>query len=76
MEKLGMIKAKQKKRNKIPERTLTTPPDIIVEKNTTKQETVNAQPKQSSKTTKKNSDRRNKENMGTNLFLEEETKYW
>ena len=71
-----MNKAKQNRRNKTPEETLTTPPAMIVGEKATTQETVNDIPRQISKRMQKYSIIWSKENLGTITLMEEETRYW
>ena len=76
MGKPGIMKAKQIRRNKTPNETLTTSPAMIVSKNSTMQETVSDTHKYISKRTQKHSGIQNKENLVTNLLMEEDTRHW
>ena len=74
--KTGDDKGESKYQTPPPKETLTTSPAMIVGEKSTMQEKVNAPPKISSKSIHNNQGRLNKENMGTNLLMEEDKKQW
>ena len=70
MGKLGMITAKQKTRGRKPKETLTTSPEINVEKKGTMQGKTSDLHRQNSKRMKKYLEKRSRRNLGASTLME------